>query len=111
MIIDDHLNEIRKLYQNDTKWNKEREHYWFELGRQNWERNMDMIGHSLVMLRREKSDAYPEGCWCDACSNNPNVTDHTTACKVAQHTLNALGYEPKDPIERDRVESGRQVDP
>ena len=96
--LQDHLNSIRDIHKQETEGLEKAKHEAFELGRENWKRNMDLIGHSLVMLRREKSDAYPDGCWCDACSNNPNVTEHTQACKVAASTLGILGYEPKDPV-------------
>jgi len=102
--FEEHIDAIKEIHRRETEGIKEREHKFFEMGRDNWERNMNMIGHALVLLRKEKSDAYPKGCWCDSCLNNPNVTEHTEACKVAQATLNLLGYEPKDPFEKEKRE-------
>jgi len=103
LTLDQHLDAVKAIHKRETAGLEEAKHDSFEMGRENWERNMDLIGHSLVLLRREKSKAYPEGCWCDACLNNPNVTEHTKACKNAQTTLGILGYEPQDPIKSSMV--------
>lgn len=42
---------------------------------------------ALRGLRREKSRYYPDGCWCEACLNNPMYPDHTAACKMAQRVM------------------------
>ena len=38
-------------------------------------------------LCHEKGRYYPQGCWCEACHNNPMYPDHTEACKMAQRVM------------------------
>lgn len=95
--FEDHLNAIRDIHKKETEGIEKIKNDYFNMGRENWEKNINQIGHALVLLRREKSSAYPDGCWCDVCINNPNVTKHTKACEYASAIFKHLGYEPKDP--------------
>lgn len=47
---------------------------------------------ALVALRREKSSAYPRGCWCEAMTGNPMVTSCGASCKLAQDATVAFEH-------------------
>lgn len=51
------------------------------------ERYVQYLEHVIKSFRHEKSTAYPMGCWCQACQNNPMVHEHSRSCQDAQKVM------------------------
>jgi hypothetical protein len=51
------------------------------------EKRIKKLENALWALCHEKGRYYPDGCWCEACHNNPMCPDHTGACKMAQKAM------------------------
>ena len=55
------------------------------------EERVRALQNALWALCHEKGRYYPDGCWCEACRNNPMYPDHTEACKMAQRAMKEAG--------------------
>jgi len=45
----------------------------------------------IINMRHEKSKAYPDGCWCGACKNDPNLGGrHLPHCLLAQEAMKGV---------------------